>query len=574
MRALVLPWRVAATALVVLGSCASTQTTSTRTAPAQAFAPDMSARAPQLTGFGESRIEITTRSAQAARLFNEGVLQAYAFNEVESIRQFKAALAADKDCAMCAWGVAWQLGPNINDTGRGRVAEANKYLDHALKRSDAATPRERALLQALALRYAHASQARETAPLTAEVCGPGRAADRPDPLDAAYAERMRGLADAYPQDPDVLSLYAEAEMIATQADALWDAAGKPAGRIGEVTARVEKLLGTQASHTGLNHYLVHLTDAQPVAARGVAAADRLAKLAPNSPHLVHMPSHTYVHVGRFVDAARVNEQAVAADIAIAQQQKAQGFTVSKDWRGHNLHFLWYAALMAGREDSALAAAAQLEAQAGRSKDTYAEYLRSLRSITLVRTERWERILAEPQPKRGTGLGAVFSHYARGMAQARLGKLADAQASFKRLISLGGPMRAQASGAGEDGGVQAMLDYAEFGLQAEIAATQRRFDDAIVAQRKAIESIARLDAREPPMFADGTRLALGSLQLRAGRWADAEATYRTALAEHPGSGWALRGLVQSLAAQGRKDEAQAARGELDRAWSAASGHLRS
>jgi hypothetical protein len=182
--------------------------------PAPGFVPDAKARAPLLEGFGRSDVDVTTRSPLARRLFNQGLLQAYAFDEVEAVRSFKAALAADPDCAMCSWGVAWQLGPTINDTGRSRVPEALQYVGWALDHLQQATPRERALVESLALRYGHPSRARETAPLAGARCG-GGSDDAPDPLDVAYADRMRELADAYPQDPDVLSLYAEAQIIAT-----------------------------------------------------------------------------------------------------------------------------------------------------------------------------------------------------------------------------------------------------------------------------------------------------------------------------------------------------------------------
>jgi tetratricopeptide (TPR) repeat protein len=331
------------------------------------FTPDPAAKAPRLEGFGRSDIAIRTRVPQARALFNQGVLQAYAFNEHEAVRMFKAALALDPACAMCAWGVAWQLGPNINDPSRGDVPEALNYVGHALRHAGPATPRERALVESLALRYAHASTARETAPLAGTTCGDKGDGDdeKVHPLDQAYAQRMRALADAYPNDPDIASLYAEAEYIATEGSSHWDAQGRAKGRIGEVTQRVERLLPAHPGHTGLNHYMIHLADAVPVAPRAVAAADRLRALAPNAPHLIHMPAHIYVHVGRYGDAARANEAALAADAAQVATLQAQGFKPSKDWRGHNSHFLWYAALMQGREEPALAAADSLAGGVGK-----------------------------------------------------------------------------------------------------------------------------------------------------------------------------------------------------------------
>lgn len=186
---------LAALVLALVGACA-----------VGPVAPDRGARAPELGGFGELQVPISTQSVAAQRWFTQGVLQAYAFNEREAVRMFKAALAQDPACAMCAWGVAWQLGPNINDPGRSRVPEALRYLDLALSHAGSATPRERALVDALALRYGHASQARETAPLL-ERCGPATGDDeKPDPLDLAYADRLHALMLASPDDPEIVVL--------------------------------------------------------------------------------------------------------------------------------------------------------------------------------------------------------------------------------------------------------------------------------------------------------------------------------------------------------------------------------
>ncbi|MBG9388285.1 tetratricopeptide repeat protein [Caenimonas aquaedulcis] len=541
------------------------------------FMPDPNARAPVLHGYGQIHIPITTSSPRAQELFNQGVLQAYAFNEVEAVRIFKAALAQDSGCAMCAWGVAWQLGPNINNSDRDNNAEALQYVGYALKRLDHATPRERALVESLALRYGHSSVARETAPLMADMCGKG-AQDEDDekahPLDVAYAQRMRTLADRYPQDADILSLYAEAEIISTEGPVMWQKSGQPVGRIGEVADRLERALALHPDHTGLNHYLIHVADALPVASRAVAAADKLGRLAPQSPHLVHMPAHTFVHVGRYAEAARVNERALEADATLAATEKAQDFSVSKDWRGHNTHFLWYAALMAGREDAALTAARAMALRAAAAKNIMGEYVRSLPLITLVRMENWEAALAEPQAPGDKGLAKAWMEYAHGIAQVRLGRMDEARQSLAHLQEVAATTRKANDGkSGMHRNVRSMLDMAQSGLEAEVALADKRFDDAEKLQAQAMAASVKVDAREPPLLADGTRVALGGLQARAGRWPQAEATYRQALAEHPGSGWALRGLATSLSAQGKAAEAAAVRAELSKSWSEASPNLR-
>ena len=557
----------AALAVALVGACA--------TGPVE---PDRAARAPELTGFGELQVPISTASAAAQRWYTQGVLQAYAFNEIEAVRMFKAALAADPACAMCAWGVAWQLGPNINSTGRGKVPGALPYLDLALRHAANVTPRERAMIDALALRYAHASQAKETAPLLAERCGPNGAMgdddDKADPLDLLYADRLHQLMLAAPTDPEIVVLWAEAEMVATR-DEWWPAGGGPAaGRIGEVATVLERALALHPQHIGLNHYMIHAVDADGVAARAVAAADRLGGLAPASPHLVHMPAHTYIHVGRYADATQVNQAAVAADLALADVQKTQGFTVSKDWRNHDQHFLWFAALMQGRGDVALEAARGIAERAAQTENIYGEYRRSLPLLALMRLQRWDAVLAEPQPAGKLGLAQVLGQQARGVALARTGRVREARAALVQADTGAAAVnRAHASNKGWDRTLRDMVSASTDRLRAEIALAEGRPDTALALQAQAVAESRRADDSEPPMLAAGERLALGEMQLRAGRAKQAEQTFRDDLAALPDSGWALDGLARALNAQGKAAEAKALQPQLDRAWALADPGLR-
>ena len=535
--------------------------------------PDPAARAPELAGFGRVEMPTSTRSPAAQRWFLQGVLQAYAFNEVEAVRMFKAALAQDPRCAMCAWGVAWQLGPNINDTRRDRVPQALRYLDLALQNAASALPRERALIEALALRYAHASQATATTPLLADRCGRPGDDERADPLDSAYADRLRAMVLATPDDPELLSLWAEAEMVATRDD-WWPAGGPPAGRIGEVANALEHALALHPEHIGLNHYMIHATDADTVAKRAVAAADRLGALAPGSPHLVHMPSHTYIHVGRYGDAMRVNQAAVAADLALAEQQKAQGFVVTKDWRNHDQHFLWFAALMEGRGDEAVLAARGVAERAASVDHVFSEYRRALPLLALLRLQRWDALLAEPQPAGQHGLAQTLGEHARGVAFARTGHLREARAALV-LADAGAAkvIQANPSTKGFARTLRDMVTAATDRLRAEIASVEGRHDVALAYQAQALVASSRADESEPPMLAAGDRLALGDMQLRAGRAALAEQTFRQDLAAQPGSGWALDGLARALNMQGKTAETQAVHTQLAHAWAQADANLR-
>ena len=541
--------------------------------------PDLAARAPELPGYGQLQWPVSTASHAAQKLFVQGVLQAYAFNEVEAVRMFKAALAQDASCAMCAWGVAWQLGPNINNHSRAGEAEALRYVSHALRHVAGATPREKALIEAMALRYGHASQARDTAPLMADICGPKGSEDDdenedgpPNPLNAAYAERLRKLLDAAPGDANILSLYAEAEMIATRVDWWNDQTGQPGGRIGAVTALLEQALKTQPEHTGLNHYLVHAADSAPAAQRAVAAADRLGRLAPASAHLVHMPSHIYVRIGRYADATAVNQASVGADLALFDALKTQGFSISKDWRGHDQSFLWFAALMQGRGDVALATARDLASRA-KGDHAFAEYRRSLPTLGLLRMERWDALLTEALPSGSQGMAQALGEGARGVAYARTARLADAKAALLRAEAGAAAIaKKHTKPKGFDRLLREMSGSATERLRAEIASAEGRHAEALVLQAKAVAAAQRADKNEPPMLAAGARLALGDLQLRAGKAAEAEKTFRDDLAANPGSGWAIAGLARALLAQGRTSDAAPVSAQLKDAWAQADAPL--
>ncbi|WP_298835695.1 hypothetical protein [uncultured Piscinibacter sp.] len=537
--------------------------------------PDRGATAPQLEGFGRIDAPVTTRSDAARRLYHAGVLQAYAFNEKEAVRQFKAALAIDPTCAMCAWGVAWQLGPNINARERGDLTEARRYIDHASRHGQDASARERALIDAMATRYDVAARTGPAfTPSDADVCRGARGDKAAHPLDIAYAERLHALVMAYPDDADILSLWSEAAMIVAKDDWYDKTTGKPLPRIAEMVERLEALLEAQPGHTGLNHYLIHAADAPSNAARAVAAADRLATLAPGAPHLVHMPAHIYIRVGRYADAAARNESALAAEDAQDEAQKAQGFGVSKDWRGHNTHFLWYAALMQGRGEAALAAARSV---AGRAKrDTvWSEYFRSVPQLTLLRLERWEALLDEPPATGARGMAAAVGQSARGVALVRLGRLPEAQAALQAADAGAATLRAtHASASDEDLGIRNIADAMLARLRAELAAADGRGDEALAQQARAVAAARDADDKEPPLLAAGARLALGDLQLQFGRAADAEATFRADLAVLPDSGWALRGLARALAAQGNAAEAAAVRARGERVWPQADAALKS
>ncbi len=535
--------------------------------------PEPNATAPALDGFGEATWRITTSSDEAQRLFARGLLQLYAFNQTEAARAFKAALARDPHCAMCAWGVAMALGPNINAVEREDLGEARRYAAIARRESTSAPRLERLLVEAVVARYGEADDAARGAPPEAPICSSagGRA---PHPLDVRYAELMQAAVEAYPDHPDVISLNAEARMIATRVD-WWDPkTGEPAPGIADMTARLERALAAAPLHTGLNHYLIHAVDAPGIARRAESAADRLGTLAPESPHLLHMPAHTYVRLGRWNDAVRVNVAALAADPRQKSRLEAQGFTPSPSWEGHNAHFLWYAALMVGRGDQALEQARWLAERSAARNDAGGEFMRALPLVTLVRLERWADVLAAATPASESGFAAAIAHQSRGVALVRTGRMTEADVEAAALDAAIASTTLDGEKVYGVDSAREVLAVLRARLEAELAAARGAADAAARALAQAAEREDALEINEPPLLAAGSRLALGDAWLKAARPVEAERAYRADLAEHPDSGWAWRGIERSLAAQGKRAEATAASAELARAWTSADATLRS
>ena len=288
--------------------------------------------APVFKNLGAHRMAITTTNPQSQVFFDQGVNLLFAFNHAEAIRSFREAARLDPACAMCWWGIATALGPNINmPMPDDAVAPALFAMEKARHAAHNVSPRERAWIAALATRYGPV--------------GSDRAA-----LDAAYAEAMGELWAAYPDDMDAATFYAEA-LMDTQPWAYWEADQMtPRGHGAEILKTLETVMAKAPDHPGALHLYIHAAEASLQPERAEAAADRLAPLMPQAGHIVHMPSHIYYRVGRYADAAAANELAAKVDEDYIAQCRAQGFYPA-GYYGHNIHFLWTASEMEGRYDA-------------------------------------------------------------------------------------------------------------------------------------------------------------------------------------------------------------------------------
>ncbi len=515
------------------------------------------AGAPLFDGMGKHHHPITTSDPDAQRYFDQGLVIDFAFNHAESARSFRAAQNLDPNCAMCFWGEALALGPNINVTSDGKVvmsdderrtAYAAIQKAVALKDQERLTEVERDYIDALATRY-------NGDPST----------DR-EPLDLAYVDAMRKLHQKYPEDDDAASLFAESMMNTMPWD-YWLDPENPKPLTEEVLAALEGVLDRNPEHPLAIHLYIHAVEASSTPERAEAPADTLRDLVPGAGHLVHMPSHIYWRVGRYADASEANVMAAAVDEAYIAACNAQGFYPAA-YYPHNIHFLWAASSMEGRSAVAIDAARKVAANVRLEMiDEFpgVEFFNTIPLLALVQFGRWDDVLAEPAPPAHLEYSQAIWHYARATAYAKQGKLDDARAEHAKLV----PLRDETDVVFLDSiyyPATMLLTIADALVQGEIAMAEDRHDDAIALFTLAVETQDELPYTEPPFWYYPTRHTLGKALLTAGRAADAEEVYRVDLEQYPRNGWALYGLMQALEAQDK--DASEVRGRFEKIWAQA------
>ncbi|HMO76734.1 MAG TPA: hypothetical protein PKD99_05385 [Sphingopyxis sp.] len=496
-----------------------------------------------------SPFPLSARDDRARAYFSQGLLLTYGFNHAGAVRSFREAQRIEPDCAMCWWGEAVALGPNINapmdDRDRDAALDA---IDRAMALRAAATPMERALIEAVALRYSRDAEADRAA------------------LDAAYADAMLAAARRFPADDDVAMLAAEAAMNTSPWN-YWEADGKTSvGRSGDAVRLVETVLARNPAHVQANHLYIHLMESVDPA-RAEAAADRLADpLAPSAAHLVHMPGHIYQQRGRHADSIRVNIAAARADEAYIKDVGDEGL-LRYGYYPHNIHFIVTSAQMAGDLRTAVREAKRLGAVLDPATSARIAWIQSIDAAPFFAMAQFadpKDILAMPAPDARLPYPAAMRHYARAVAYAGLRD----RAGFDRELAAMERLRTSDAFADMiEQGVPApdLVKLAELVARGRFAAVERRHDEAIAFYRQAVEVEATLPYQEPTFWYFPVRQSLGAALFRAGRYAEASDAFRGALTQAPNNGWALYGLGRSEAAQGKKLEAAAADRALSKAW---------
>ena len=509
--------------------------------------------APMLDDLGTHHFEVTTENETAQAFFDQGLILAYGFNHAEAGRSFEEAARIDPSCAMAYWGGALVLGPNVNATMEDDVVpRAYELVQKAWQLRDRVTEKERDLIDALVTRY-------EATP----------SEDRTS-LDEAYAESMRILAEKYPADADIAALYAEALMDLMPWD-YWQENGDPKPATRDVLHALERALALDPIHPGANHLYIHAVE-QEHPEMAVAAADRLRELTPDAGHLVHMPSHIYIRVGRYGDGSLANEKAIEADRAYLAQCREQGI-YPIGYVPHNYHFLSACASLEGNRAKAVESAQVLAVNVdhdlmqvdgmGTLQHYWVHYL-----FTYVRFGLWDTILQEPRPVEDLGYPMAAWHFARGMAYARTGRPDEAQQERAAMREQAARPEVASLTVWDINPISKVLDIASAVLAGEIAAAAGDVDGAIEHLRRAVEIEDSLRYNEPADWNASSRLNLAAILLDAARYDEAEHVLREDLETYPENGWALAGLEQSLRAQGRDSEADAVERRFEKAWKGA------
>ena len=505
---------------------------------------------PLWTGLGSVTYKISTTNERAQAYFDQGLRLAYAFNHGEAQRAFRMAQKLDPNCAMCFWGEALVLGPNINlPMQEDALAPAYAAAQKAKALAGDASPREQALINALAARY-----------------GSDPKAARP-PFDAAYASEMAKVAKQFPDDDEIATFYAEAVMDLSPWN-YWKPGGRePNPQSVPIVPTLERVLVRNPTHPGAIHYYIHAVEASDRPKRAEPYADRLRGAIPGAGHLVHMPSHIYYRVGRYLDALKDNKTAVDVDEKYLADAKAPMGVYRLGYYPHNVHFVMASAQLAGDGQTVIAAAEKL------GQLIPNEAARGIAMVQPVKAAPYfahaqfstpETILALPDPGDAIPYIKAMWLYARGVALAQRRDSAGAAAAadaigtiertadFKLLNESNVP-------------AQEVLRIAQTLILARIAQANSDYRTAVVRFARAAAMQDALPYTEPPYWYYPIRQSLAAALLQAGRYAEAEQQFQRALTRAPANGWSYYGLAELYKARGNADAARKAEADLSKTW---------
>lgn len=499
-------------------------------------------------GFGNVHHAVKTSSPEAQKMFDRGMALDYGFNHNQAQRCFQRAAELDPTMAMAYWGIALVLGTNYNlPVDADREKQAYTAVRKALELSTGGPANERDYIQALAKRYTDAANPDY------------------DRLEAAYHNAMREIYKRYPDDVDAATLFAESGMN-LHPWKLYDRDGKPAPGTEEIVNVLQAALKRDPAHLGANHFYIHAVEASMHPEKGLPSAERLAGLAPASGHLVHMPAHIYIRTGDHETSEKTNEAAAQADEAYFAAAHPQGIYPMMYYT-HNIHFIAVENAFLGNYAASLAAATKVQEFVGPhvKEMSMLDAFYALPLEIMVRFHRWSDIMATPPPDTSFPMSSCTWHFARALAAANTGDLNQAHTELAALQSRAPEMSKIMINALGTHNAEVISQIMSRLVEAHMARAQKQADAAIGHLRSAVALQDSMDYDEPPDWLYPMREPLGAALLTAGKPAEAEGVFREDLKRNPNNARSLFGLAESLKAQGRTADADAARQQFRNAW---------
>lgn len=514
--------------------------------------PARASATPLFDTFGDLHRDIGSPVAAAQRYFDQGLRMAYGFNHDAAGRAFAEAARLDPACAMCVWGQAMVLGPNINLPMDPALAKrATELAKRAAALSASARPADRALIMAQLLRFGDPAPEDRTS------------------LDHAYAEALGRVAAEFPLDDDVATLHAEALMDLSPW-AYWSADGNPTEFTPAILEALERVMARNPRHIGAMHFYIHATEASRTPERALAAADALAALAPGSGHLVHMPAHTYIRVGRYHDATLTNFAATTADAAFLSFCRGSNGVYPIGYVPHNWHFATMTTGLTGSRVLSLQAARQTASRVdpalmGTPDMAFMQAFLVAPLFTQVRFGDWEGIQDSTASPADLPFPTAIWRFARGMAHVRRGALAAAARDADALHAIAIQPEMQKLQLGPSTYADGVLRVADALLRGELLRASGKRADALAALRQAVAAEDMLPYNEPADWPLPTRHYLGAALLEAGLAKDSRQTFLEDLERYPDNGWSLFGLAEAERLLGHADAARDAEQRLALAW---------
>ncbi len=499
---------------------------------------------PILTGLDHRDFPISSSSDGAKAYFRQGFALLYAFNHWEAIRAFKKAQELDPNCAICFWGEAIALGPNINapmDEKAGALALSATQKASALK--DSADARERALIEAAEKRY------------NADVSIPRAQQDQD------YADAMAAVHAMFPEDQDVATLYAEAIMDTSPWDYWERDFSSPHPHIKVAIDTINNVLEANPDHYGSIHLFIHLYEASTRAQEAAVHADKLAGLAPGSGHLVHMPGHIYFRIGRYLDSLDTNIKAASVDELYLSETTGSPL-YRYGYYPHNIHFILVSAQMAEDSKTALKYAEKLDQVIPAEVLKVAEWIAPIKAAPYFAHAQFasvSEVEAWPDPGDDIPYLKAMWHYARGkvFAEARDSRALAEQQAIDALMG-----EEAITSAGIPAGT--ILQLASNTIAAKIKMGETEYAAAAELMRKNIKLQDSMSYTEPPFWYYAVEQSLGAALYRNGSYSEAENAFKASLIRHPNSAGSLYGLWHTQERLGLDAEAAFTKGLYEKA----------